>query len=274
MVDNWAYVLSECILVCPALSSALAAYSLARLSYCSDNSLMVMLPTPGAAHPCQVWYHARMTRVTLPNPRELRNRLSGVGKLLTANKWERAAIVYAFTDIGGPHNSGREKPEPPKLNIRDFAALGFSGLTTNKSVSRYRDAWTTAISNGWAVPCEPGSTVTLPDKEFPVWPYGLAPISGTGSVTVTQTDEMTERRWERDDSYLETDRITRPRRPLEERILAHLEQSAKALDKLDDEFLFSLDNDKRVQLMEQLNSVQRLARDLAKRLRRRHLSSV
>lgn len=198
-----------------------------------------------------------------------------MGRLLTANKWERAAIVYAFTDIGGPRNSGREKPPPPKLNIRDFAALGFSGLTTNKSVSRYRDAWITAINNGWAVPVEPGQEVYLPDKEFPVWPYGLAPINSAGEVTVTEADELAERRWERDDAFEETEsRTSRPRRPLEERILAHLEQSAKALEKLDEEFLLGLDNDKREQLYAQLTAVQKLARELARKLRGRHLSSV
>lgn len=112
----------------------------------------------------------RMTSIRIPTEYELADRLSGVDRLLTARKWERAAIVFAFTDVGGPRNTPNHTPPPPKLNIRQFAAQGYAGLTTPKAVNRYRDAWVTAIGNGWAVPVEPGDEVELPEGDFPAWP--------------------------------------------------------------------------------------------------------
>lgn len=88
-------------------------------------------------------------------------------RLLVAKEWERAAIVFAFTEVGGPRNS--RQPEPPKVNIRQFAALGFTGLTTPKAVLRYRRAWSWAIEQGLAAPVEPGDTVVLPEVPFPGW---------------------------------------------------------------------------------------------------------
>lgn len=109
-----------------------------------------------------------MDTVKIPvDETELAEHLSGLHTLLTAKKWERAALVYAFTDIGGPRNSSM--PEPPKMNIQRFSELGFAGLTSRKAVMRYRAAWITAISNGWAVPVDPGDIVELPDQEFPAW---------------------------------------------------------------------------------------------------------
>jgi hypothetical protein len=128
-----------------------------------------------------------MTSVRIPQEHELRSRLSGLGVLLTARKWERAAIVYAFTEVGEVGRGRWYKPQPPKMHIRDFAAKGYAGLTTNKSVSRYRDAWVTAINNGWAVPVVPGMAVLLPEQPFPAWPYGTT-FPG-GDVTVEVRDD-------------------------------------------------------------------------------------
>jgi hypothetical protein len=108
-----------------------------------------------------------MTKITIPAEDELGHRLEGVGTLLVARRWERAAIVYAYTDVGGPRNS--RQPKPPRVNIRQFASRGYAGLTTPKAVTRYRHAWVTAIDLGWAVPVNPGDTVELPDRPFPEW---------------------------------------------------------------------------------------------------------
>jgi hypothetical protein len=184
----------------------------------------------------------------------LRERLSGLGRLLTARKWERAAIVYAFTEPGEIGRGRWYKPEPPKMHIREFAAQGFQGLTTNKAVSRYRDAWITAISNGWAVPVSPGQLVTLPDKEFPAWPY--VDLEGSGTVT-----------FEREDiSRLRTERG--PNRPVAERILSRLENMVKLLDQLAELSPDEIDPEVHRELVDRLSLVQAEARKLLTRLRR------
>lgn len=221
-----------------------------------------------------------MTTIRVPTASELRERLDGIDRLLTARKWERAAIVYAFTDIGGPRNSGREKPDPPKLNIRDFAGQGYAGLTTNKSVTRYRDAWLTAISNGWAVPVEPGQEVTLPDEEFPAWPYGTAEadyqsyVAGddepSGSTyTVTEAPENVEflaHRHGARGNYNE-------RRPMEERVLAHLDAAAKALGRLSEIPTDDMDERMRAELVDRLTELQKQTRSVLSAIRGR-LASV
>jgi len=47
-------------------------------------------------------------------------RLGGIDKLITASKWERSAIVYAFT------RDGQAEPNryDGKYTIKDFAPLG------------------------------------------------------------------------------------------------------------------------------------------------------
>lgn len=114
-----------------------------------------------------------MTTFRIPRPDELEPSLSGVYGLLTAHRWERAAIVFAYTGVQTGRRNGAPPPAP-KLNIRQFAAKGYAGLTTNKSVERYRLAWITAIDRGYAVPVEPGDIVTIPEMPFPEWPFKSA----------------------------------------------------------------------------------------------------
>lgn len=131
-----------------------------------------------------------MTTFKIPRPEELDSTLTGVYSLLTARRWERAAIVFAYTAVGGPRNTKHHTPPPPKLNIRQFAAKGYAGLTTNKSVERYRLAWISAIDRGYAVPVDPGDIVTLPEMPFPDWPFKggkkrtrVTPEPGPGVLT-------------------------------------------------------------------------------------------
>lgn len=196
------------------------------------------------------------TRVRLPRPEELATRLGGVEGLLTATKWERAAIVYAYTEVGDIGRGRWYKPQPPKMHIREFAAKGYAGLTTNKSVSRYRDAWVTAINNGWAVPVEPGMSVILPDEEFPQWPYG---VLGGGEVTVEVRDEeVVDMNAYRDDE--EKSRTTSNRsyshRPREARVLTHLDNAATALRRLAELASEDLDDEMRSILLERLADIQ------------------
>ena len=154
-----------------------------------------------------------MTTIKIPTAEELRTRLNGIDRLLTATKWERAAIVFAYTEPGEVGRGRFYKPTPPKLNIRNFAGQGYIGLSTPKAVARYREAWTTAINNGWAVPVEPGQTVELPDQPFPAWPYG----EGT-TYEDHAADEL---------------RPTRgPNRPLVERVYGSLDRAASAIRQL------------------------------------------
>lgn len=170
-----------------------------------------------------------METIRIPSPEQLNDRLSGLDALLTARKWERAAIVFAYTEVGEVGRGRFYKPERPRMHIRTFAEQGYAGLTTNKSVSRYRDAWTSAISQGWAVPVSPGDEVNLPDQPFPAWPYGndvAAAAEGGGNVTYTDLDiaPPAPRDYPEARGY--------SRRPLEQRVLDHLEHSGRLLVRL------------------------------------------
>jgi hypothetical protein len=79
--------------------------------------------------------------------------LNGLNALLTAKQWERAAIVYAFTEPGNGQGERTDRHEhridtDAKLSVRDFAEQGISGLTTQNSVRMYRRAWQKAIDAG------------------------------------------------------------------------------------------------------------------------------
>lgn len=100
----------------------------------------------------------------------LKNRLEPLYQLLTAKEWERAAIVYAFTESSVPGRGRWYKPEPPKVNLITFAELGFTGLTTPKAVRRYRRAWEWAVEQSLVTAnIHPGDVVELPEEEFPAW---------------------------------------------------------------------------------------------------------
>jgi hypothetical protein len=89
--------------------------------------------------------------------------LAGIGALLTAKEWERAAIVFAFTrdDVkGGPRTNCLSSEA---VSVREFAEKEISGLKSTNTVSAYRKAWQEAINQGEAVAAEPGATVALPD---------------------------------------------------------------------------------------------------------------
>jgi hypothetical protein len=88
--------------------------------------------------------------------------LNGIDALLTAKGWERAAIVYAFTEDGQGNNQHRRKTVNA-LTISEFADLGIAGLTTRETVALYRNAW---LEKG-DPNISPGDTVTLPTSKFP-----------------------------------------------------------------------------------------------------------
>jgi hypothetical protein len=90
--------------------------------------------------------------------------LSGIGSLITARKWERAAIVAAFTYDG---RAAATYENSYLWHVAEFVSLGIIGLTTADSVRKYRDAWSYAVEHGHARAAKPGKTVKLPDLPFP-----------------------------------------------------------------------------------------------------------
>lgn len=84
--------------------------------------------------------------------------LKGLGELVTASEWKRAAIVWAFTE-----EVGRGKmPTNGHLSVSSFAALEINGLTKRDTVAKYRKAWKLAIDNGFATDVKPGDLIDLP----------------------------------------------------------------------------------------------------------------
>jgi hypothetical protein len=109
--------------------------------------------------------------------------LEGLGRLLQARNWERAAIVFAWTEPGVPHlaSAGRAA-DARRLSITAFAALDITGLRTRESVARYRRAWEIAVDDGHAIAVGPGEEVTLPTREWP--PFREEPrAQPSGSAT-------------------------------------------------------------------------------------------
>lgn len=206
-----------------------------------------------------MWYHPSMpTQIRVPTGQELREHLGNLDALLTAKKWARAAIVFAHTEVQTNKGSGtRPGVSEGKWNIRDFAGLGFAGLTTNKAVSRYRDAWIKAIDNGWAVPCEPGQTVNLPDEEFPAWPYG-AELSA--NVTVTKMDNV---------ESLDDRRPQQWRSNVEVLFLKRLDKAARTVASLSDVLGEPdlLDEELRSEVVAKLTELQRQTREVIRSLR-------
>jgi len=107
-------------------------------------------------------------KITIPTAEELSGRLGGLDKLLTAKRWERAAIVYAFTrDAQGERTDLTQNGGKFPVAVDEFARLGFSGLAKRDSVARYRHTWQRAVDEGHATPTEPGQDVVLPDLPWP-----------------------------------------------------------------------------------------------------------
>ena len=95
--------------------------------------------------------------------------LNGLDPLRTASKWERAAVVFAFTRDSEPSEIERGNGPLPLLP-REFAALGIVGLKSDQTVRRYRHAWAWAVEQGSAQPVQPGDAADLPDVDWELVP--------------------------------------------------------------------------------------------------------
>lgn len=87
--------------------------------------------------------------------------LAGLDGLVTAKEWERAAIVWAFTEKGRPGPGDRAGTGA--ISIREFSRLGVAGLRREETVRLYRKAWQYAIDHKSAEDVRPGDSVVLPD---------------------------------------------------------------------------------------------------------------
>jgi hypothetical protein len=105
-----------------------------------------------------------------------RVRLDGIESLLTATEWERAAIVWAFTEDGTNGRPSDRKPSAlSRFSAEEFAALGIQGLRSGYAVRRYRRAWSDEVGEATIAP---GDRVVLPVGPFP---HSRNHIDGTAS---------------------------------------------------------------------------------------------
>lgn len=112
-----------------------------------------------------------MTKVTIPATiEEATAGLDGIDRLLVAKEWERAAIVYAFTNAGGKPGPKGDRMDTHTISAREFADKRIVGLTDKNTVAEYAKAWQWAIDNGMATEVKPGDTVALPTI---AWPPGI-----------------------------------------------------------------------------------------------------
>jgi len=100
-------------------------------------------------------------------------QLGGLGQLLTAKGWERAAIVYAFTHDTPRGSVGRGRVRSEKsetYSLKEFADLKIHGLMSWATVQEHRENWKEAMANGWVEPVAPGDKVVLPTEPYPPSP--------------------------------------------------------------------------------------------------------
>ncbi len=98
-------------------------------------------------------------------------KLTKLDGIVSASQWERAAIVYAFTEegeVGGdPTTAAKVRSDLGVMSFREFAALGIVGLKSKNTVLKYHEAWQSAIDDGEALPIAPGDAFNEPELDFP-----------------------------------------------------------------------------------------------------------
>jgi hypothetical protein len=88
------------------------------------------------------------------------SQLDGLGALLTAKHWERAAIVFTFA---APGRDGPRLGSSAQLSFREFSELESYGLKSHHSVEKYWQLW----EEHGDTTIQPGSKVTLPTIKWP-----------------------------------------------------------------------------------------------------------
>jgi hypothetical protein len=111
-------------------------------------------------------------------------QLADLDGLITARSWQRAAIVYAFTEP--PGQGARTSRNSAKLTPSAFAKLGIAGLRNAETVRTYHGHWQYAIDQGKAQPVAPGDVFHEPDLDFPPTGKSRGRLDLTGSTTATE----------------------------------------------------------------------------------------
>lgn len=134
-------------------------------------------------------------------------RLTSLGEIVTASEWERAAIVYAFTEAPGQGKRTDLSTSREVLSFEQFAKLKIHGLRSRDTVKLYRDRWTEAIEltkrkrNGRVYPVSPGDPFIAPDLEWP--PSGHT----TGSFDKQLAGKSVEQKAEIVDQLLSDEKV-------------------------------------------------------------------
>jgi hypothetical protein len=109
-----------------------------------------------------------MAEFTVPS-----DTASAVKALATAQGWERAAIVYTFTDLPRSARIGGYR-----VPFADFARLGVEGLADADTVRGYYMCWHHAVMQAKPTKLSdamrrirPGDTITLPELPWPPAEY-------------------------------------------------------------------------------------------------------
>lgn len=109
--------------------------------------------------------------------------IEGVGKLLTASQWDRAAIVWAYVHCEQAPGGDRQSTIAKNSNASDkpytpesFAALGFAGLRSKDTVRAHWKRWQEAVDSGHAMPVKPGDPI--PGVALP-WERAVKPKKKT-----------------------------------------------------------------------------------------------
>jgi len=129
-----------------------------------------------------------MTIINIPDSvQEAVESLEGIGRLLTAREWERAAVVYALTHYeGGSRGPRSSRHMSETLTYQALADLGVTGLTSPKRVGWYHDQWQAVVDGGYADEAELGDEIEIPDDWE--WP----PNDTVGERDTTMTPERRE----------------------------------------------------------------------------------
>lgn len=130
--------------------------------------------------------------------------LKGLGELVTASEWKRAAIVWAFTE-----EVGRGKmPTNGHLSISQFARLEVNGLTKRDTVAKYRKAWKYAMDRG-SIDIKPGDEFVEPGLEWHAAFSPPMPKLDRSKSPATRSD-LTLEKW--DESSWDCERINESKR--------------------------------------------------------------
>jgi hypothetical protein len=132
--------------------------------------------------------------------------LKGLGELVTASEWKRAAIVWAFTEAGKPGPGNRATSGP--ISINDFCRHEISGLKSKETVRKYRKAWKLAIDKGFATDAKPGDEVKMPDVEWQLYFNPKVPLAKSKSPANRKSKRLEP--W--DDESWDIDRINKSAR--------------------------------------------------------------